>query len=391
MDNRQDEIDLFELCGLLWSRKWLIIFLTVLGAGLSIGCALYLKNVYKSSARILPPQEDKNKLSGLMSQLSALPLMGLSGMGADKADAFEILKAYLMTRENIWKVIDRFDLKAHFAIEAKFREDVEDFYRQKLELNADKKSGVITVSFSAMTPRMAVDVVTMNLDMLDEISRLKVVTENTRKLRFLEERLADATKDLVAIEEEIQQYKRDNHLLTVEGQAKATVEVAFRLQSEILLNQARLKVRLELGANDNHPEVKVLRLEIEALEKQMRDLEEGRMQVQSKGNEEPRLTFIPLAQIPRIELEMERLLRRKLIAQEVFSVLTKEHEIAKIESAKEQNLIQIVEAAQTPERKDKPRRSVIVIVATMASFMLACFYVLLLQAVRNRKASEIKA
>src|SRR5690606_23328320 len=130
----------------------------------------------------------------------------------------------------------------------------------------------------------------------------------------------------------------------LEAQAKASVEAAFRIQSEILLARTKLKVHLELGANDNHPEVKILRLEIDALEKQLLEIEDGRMiksQSDSEGGMEAMtqpMTYIPLESMPRLEVEIERLMRRKKVAQEVFTVLTKEFEIAKIESAKEQEM-----------------------------------------------------
>ncbi len=394
----EDEIDLFELFAILYKRKLFILGLTALISGLSIWYAIEQPNVYKAEATLLPPSSgDKGKLSGMLGQLSALPLLGFGGMGGDNANSFDILKAHLHTRENLWKVIETFKLKEHLKVKSKFREDMEQAYTKALSIESDKKSGIIRISYSDTDPELAARIVNMNVDMLDQISREKVVSENRKKRLFLEERLAEASEDLTKAEEEIQKYKRDNRLLTVEGQAKATVEAAFRIQSEILLSRGKLKVRLELGSSDNHPEVKILNLEIQAMEKQLRDMEEGRLQLdpilnsrnlnQEEGNKKVALTYIPLAEIPRIELEMERLIRKKLVAQEVFTVLTKEYEISKIESSKEQEVIQVVELATPPQRKDKPRRSVIVIVATMAGFMFMCFYVLLSDAIRKRRDS----
>ncbi|MBW7875416.1 MAG: hypothetical protein H3C47_05465 [Candidatus Cloacimonetes bacterium] len=395
----EDEIDLFELFAILYRRKWFILGFTALISGLSIWYALSRPNIYKAQATLLPPSSgDKGKLAGMLGQLSALPLLGMGGLGGtDNANSFDILKAHLQTRENLWKVIDSFGLKEHLKVESKFREDVEQAYLKALNIDSDKKSGIIKIAYSDTDPQLAARIVNMNVEMLDQISREKVVSENRKKRMFLEERLAEATQDLMKAEEEIQKYKKDNRLLTVEGQAKATVEAAFRIQSEILLSRGKLKVRLELGSSDNHPEVKILNLEIQAMEKQLRDMEEGRLQIepvaasrtelQDEDKKRVALTYIPLAEIPRIELEMERLIRKKLVAQEVFTVLTKEYEVSKIESSKEQEVIQVVELAEPPQKKDKPSRAVIVIVATMAAFMFLCFSVLLMDAIRKRQDS----
>ena len=126
-------------------------------------------------------------------------------------------------------------------------------------------------------------------------------------------------------------------------------------------------------------QVKALKLEIEALEKQVKQIEEGGLVTESFLQEADRskgLTYVPLNKIPAIKLDLERLMREKAIQQEIFKVLAKESELAKIEASKDQEIIEVIEWAHTPERKSKPKRALICIVATLAAFFLACFYVL---------------
>jgi uncharacterized protein involved in exopolysaccharide biosynthesis len=336
-----------------------------------------------------------------MGQLSGLPF--LSGVGAPSgADSFEILKAHLQKKEHIWKVIEHFDLKKHYEIEPQYldkryyreslemKSPVETAYLDSLVMSKDQKSSIVNLSFSDKDPHLATDVANYNVELLREISLQTATTENRRKREFLEERLAEARQELTEIEEEMKNYMQEHRILSVQSQADATIGVVSKIQSEILLNQLKIKVKTQLGANENHPEIKMLSLENDALQKQLKAIEGGTLILdQSMINEEERakgLTYLPVAKIPQLQLDIARITRELAVRQEVFKALSKEYEMAKIESAKDQEFVEVIEQAVLPERKDKPRRSLICVVATMSGFLLACFSMLVLDALRKRKA-----
>jgi uncharacterized protein involved in exopolysaccharide biosynthesis len=76
---------------------------------------------------------------------------------------------------------------------------------------------------------------------------------------------------------------------------------------------------------------------------------------------------------------MEYLRRyRELKYQEtVFELLAKEFEVAKLDEAREGAIIQVVDAAVPPDKKSSPHQFLIVIAATILSFVAAVFCVLL--------------
>ena len=51
-----DTIDMYELCIILWKRKWLVIAVTVAAALGSVVHALQQQHVYKAEALLLPPK-----------------------------------------------------------------------------------------------------------------------------------------------------------------------------------------------------------------------------------------------------------------------------------------------------------------------------------------------
>ena len=91
----EDEIDLIELWHALWRRKILIILTTLFGAGIAVAIALWLPNIYTSTAKLAPSEEQQGGgLSALASQfggLASLAGVSLGGGTADKsAVAIEI-------------------------------------------------------------------------------------------------------------------------------------------------------------------------------------------------------------------------------------------------------------------------------------------------------------
>ena len=55
-----DTIDLYELWITLWSKKWLVIGVTVIAALGSVVFALLQPPVYKAEALLVPPDENNN-------------------------------------------------------------------------------------------------------------------------------------------------------------------------------------------------------------------------------------------------------------------------------------------------------------------------------------------
>ena len=67
----------------------------------------------------------------------------------------------------------------------------------------------------------------------------------------------------------------------------------------------------------------------------------------------------------------------------LFELFAKQFEVAKADEAREGATIQVVDVAQPPERKSKPKKALIAILATLASGFALLLYVIIRQALRN--------
>jgi uncharacterized protein involved in exopolysaccharide biosynthesis len=83
---------------------------------------------------------------------------------------------------------------------------------------------------------------------------------------------------------------------------------------------------------------------------------------------------IAMDRTPNTSLQYLSTLRNLKFEESIYQVLVKQYEVAKLDEAKNAPLIQIMDKAIVPERKSKPKRSLIVILATLVAFFLAVIW-----------------
>jgi uncharacterized protein involved in exopolysaccharide biosynthesis len=67
----------------------------------------------------------------------------------------------------------------------------------------------------------------------------------------------------------------------------------------------------------------------------------------------------------------------------LFELMAKQYELARLDEAREGAVIQVVDAAQPPERKSKPKKALIAAVTTLAVFFATVLLVFVRQAFQN--------
>jgi len=67
----------------------------------------------------------------------------------------------------------------------------------------------------------------------------------------------------------------------------------------------------------------------------------------------------------------------------LFELFAKQFEVAKVDESREGAVIQVLDAAQPPERKSKPKKALIALIATLAAGFALLLFVFIRQALRN--------
>lgn len=95
--------------------------------------------------------------------------------------------------------------------------------------------------------------------------------------------------------------------------------------------------------------------------------------------------------IPEAGLEYLRRFRDVKYHETIFELMAKQFEIARIDESREGAVIQVVDPAQPPERKFKPKRALIVLMSTLAAFFVAVLWVFVRQALNNSESDPYRA
>lgn len=355
-DEAEEEINLLELLRVVVRNLPLIARITGIVALLSIGLSLTMKNVYTAKATLLPPQKDSG---GGAAALLASMGGGLAGLAGGLGGSSDLYLGILKSRSVTDSVIKRLDL--HTELKSKNADDTRKQLQSLVKFQAGK-DGIISITADYKDPAKAALLVNTFVDELQKKSMQLNLTKAGTERSFLEKRLAVVKQDLKTAEEEMRIFQEKNKTIKADSQAAAAIEGVARLRAEIVSKEVQLAA-LRNSMTDESSEVSAMLAGLSRLRKQLNSMSgagEGGV-IPSVGN------------APSIGIEYVRRLRELKTQEALFEQLTKQFELAKISEARDSSSLQVLDEAVAPLRKSKPRRSLIVILATVTAFFCSVF------------------
>ncbi|WP_419176993.1 Wzz/FepE/Etk N-terminal domain-containing protein [Desulfosediminicola sp.] len=211
-----DEIDLRELFGVLWSAKWLIAGVVVAAAIASLIYSLMLTNIYRAEAVLAPADEQQS--NNMNSQLGgAAALLGVN-LGAGGGDKVTTAIAVMKSREFIGQFIDEHKLlvplfagkwnaeDASSVVDQEIYNNINgtwvqeggepsrlEAYRKFLEIlsvsSPDNETGLVTVSINWHDPVLASAWVNQLVADINRDSKVRDVAEATNAIEYLRNQL----------------------------------------------------------------------------------------------------------------------------------------------------------------------------------------------------------
>lgn len=352
----EGEINLLDLLIVLARQKKLI--LGVCAATFILVCivSLLLPDIYISTSRILPPQQEKGGLGAMLGDMSDLAVLAGLSVGGGSGDLYV---GMLRSRSVADAIIERFDLMEVY--DEKYRERTYAELNNHATFSLGKKDGIITVSVEDKNPQRAA---AMANAFVEEIKRLNVrlnLGSAGRERAFLEERLAVVKEELRRAEEALKTFQEKNKAIKIDDQATAIIDAISRLRGELASKEVEVGVLLTYQTEQN-AQVKILREAIGQLREQLRKLEHS-----PEGKQVTEDFFLATSEVPTLGIQYARLMRDFKVQETLFELLTKQHEMAKIREAKSTSTIQVIDEAVSPDHKSKPNRILIVFLATLAA------------------------
>jgi len=351
-----DTIDLLDYLQVIVKHIRMIILVTAIVFILSIIISLLLPKIYSSTAKIIPPQQDQGMMAAMIGQMGGLTNLagGLLGGGTTGDLYVGILKSEAVKDV----IIDKFKLMNVY--DEKYRLDTYEKLDKVASIELGKKDGIITITIEDKDPVRAANMANAFVNELVKLTVSLNITGAGQDKQFLEGRLVKAKLDLAKAEENLKSYQTKNKALNIGEQAKATIEGVAQLRAQLAIQEIQL-ASLRSYLTDENDEIKTVKASIANLKTQIAHLEGV-----SKGSSIP-----SVGSVPALGQEYLRLMRELRIQETILEFVAKQYEMAKFNEAKDVSGVQVLQKGMVPDKKVKPKRVLLVLMATFVTFFFA--------------------
>ena len=364
---------------LLWEGRRFLVRLTVWGLVLSAIIAFLIPKCYESTTRLMPPDSQSGSGMAMMAALAGKGGLGLNSMAGDllgMKSSGALFIDILRSRTVEDRIIDRFDLRK--AYRERYWEDARKDLAQYTSLYEDRKSGVITITITDHDPRRASQLAQAYVEELDRLVA-EVSTSSARRERvFIEQRLQTVKQDLDNASRLFSEYASQNTAIDITAQGKATVEAAARLEGELIAAKSQLQGLEQIYAK-NSVRVRSLQATVNELSSQLHriggETSDPSPNQNATSGKSASQEFPSIRQLPLLGVKWAELYRETQIQETVYELLTQQYELAKIEEAKEIPVVKMLDAADVPEKKSYPPRTLIVLLSTCASLVIGMAWI----------------
>jgi uncharacterized protein involved in exopolysaccharide biosynthesis len=351
-----DEISLLDLLQVVADNLRLLVLGPLVAGLLALAYSFTIPPTFTATTKFMPPQQQQSGAAAMLAGLGALG--GLAGVAGIKSPADQYV-AFLKSRSVQDVLLDRFKLMERY--ETKFREDCRSTLGENIQI-ASGKDGLIIIEASDKDPAFAAQLANAHVEELGKLLNRLAVTEAQQRRLFFEKQLANAKDNLVKADQALKTSGVNTSAL--KATPGAAVESMAKLKAGITAQEIKLG-SMRGYLTESAPDFKQAQTELAAIRTQMARAEK----------EEPTANSGDSDYIARF--------RDFKYHETLFELFAKQYEMARIDESREGAVIQVLDAAQPPERKSKPRKAQMVLVTTFATGFALLLIIFARQALRN--------
>ncbi|MEZ4764183.1 MAG: hypothetical protein R3C26_13690 [Calditrichia bacterium] len=200
--------------------------------------------------------------------------------------------------------------------------------------------------------------------LLDSLN-IDLKTSNAKNNReFIESRVEVILDSLSLLQTKTEKFLDKEGILNLQAQIEATITTAAEIKTIIMAKETELAIAKQTFKVENS-KINQLELEIAELKKQYNTF----------YIDDKEILFPNLTKVPTLEIKYLKLQRELDYYSKVLEFLGPQFEFSKIEEAKSIPTFQILSKPARPEKKAKPRRSLIVLAVAFLTFMIITYYI----------------
>lgn len=354
-EENDDEISLLDLAITIKQNIKLLVLAPVAAGVVALGGSFLIAPTFTATTTFLQPQQQQSAAAAMLQGLGALG--GLAGAASGLKNPADQYVAFVKSRSVQDALVKRFDLQNRYG--AELHEDALRALQGVARISAGK-DGLIKVEVDDKEPAFAAQLANAHVDELRKLLERLAVTEAQQRRVFYEKQLEQTKAKLAEAQSALQGSGINEGALRAEP--KMAAEAYAALKAQVTAAQVKLQ-SMRTYLTDQSPEFKVAQSELGALQAQLSKAE-------SANNAAAQDNYI----VKYRDFKYQ---------ESLFQMFAKQFELAKLDEARDGALIQVVDVAQTPERKSKPKKAMIAVLTTLGTGFALLLFVFARQAWRN--------
>jgi tyrosine-protein kinase Etk/Wzc len=371
------EVSVLDILIVVAERKRTVLLITLAFALIAAIVSLVLPSRYTASASLLPPQQNSSVSSALAAQLGSLGGMAsLAGGSFGLRNPNEIFVAMLRSQTVEEAMINRFGLQQEYH--KRYLSDACKAFENHSSVVGSGKDTLIRISFEDGDPKRAAEIANAYVEEFRKLSEHLAITEASQRRLFFEQQLLTAKDNLTTAEQALKETQQSTGLIQLDAQARALIESAATLRAQIDAKEVQMQALRTFATTENAQYLQEEQ-ELNTLRGQLARLGG------SEGSADAGL-IVPKGKVPEAGLEYVRKLRDVKYYETIFEILARQFEFAKLDEARQGPVIQVVDNAKPPDRRSFPKRTLIVLGATLLGLLTGLFAVLIQAGYESKKA-----
>lgn len=379
----KNELGFLDLLLLIVKDKKLVIWMTLLSALLAIGYSLITPKYWKSTAIILPVSDSE----GLGS--FSTNLMDIAGGGflkTPKSEQAIDFIAVMKSRSFREKVVNEFNLIKYFKITnpdpAEAMElAVKGLGEKVLKTSFDEESYLVSVTAETRSKQLSLDIARFCVNQLASYNQNNRMSKGRQKREFLQTQVESNMREADSLAKAIRDFQIKNKAIAIDKQTESLVslysdQAAAYMQSEIEYDLAKKQY------SETSPVVLNLADRLKVQSQKLGEIESSNTKLVPKY-------LLQIDTIPDLSMQYAQLMINVEIKKKVIEYIYPQFELAKLEELKDLPTFEIIDPPQLPGLRSKPRRAIIVVLVTIAAFLMACVAVLIKEFVFTQNKAKV--
>jgi tyrosine-protein kinase Etk/Wzc len=352
-----------------------IVLVTLVVTSLSVIFSLFIPNEYRSTANLLPANTPAIGLD-LLTRSS-----GLGGLASNllrtRSSEFDRFLVLLETHTVKMRVVEEFDLMKAYGTEGNKYPILDAIKRLDANTNFETfEEGNMVIHVWDEDPERAKAMADYYVQLINEYNIELSSTEATKFKEFIGDKYTEVLGSVDSLQARTMEFQKQYGVIELNSQVSEYLGAISAVTAQLYEAELKLKLLAE-NARESNPIYQRQFQRVNALKSTLASM---------YNNTNPNDVILNFSQLPEISTQYVRLMAEAEIQQEMLKFIIPIYENARMEEAKSIPGLVVVDEPYVAERKDRPKRSLIVIGTFMSTFLLMLvYYAVQLLLHRNRE------